>query len=360
MIAAASPDRRSAKLLFVDAYGRMRHLPRRELSSLLRAGDLVVANDAATLPASLHGMHNASGAPIEIRLAAFVTMGDPTRFLAIAFGAGDHRTRTEDRAPPPPLAKDDTLTLGPLAADIESVLDHSRLAIIRFFGDRSTVLSGLARHGKPIQYAHVAAPLALWDVWTKVAADPVAFEPPSAGFALDWRTLSSWRQRGIGLATLTHAAGISSTGDRTLDRRLPFDEHYRIPQSAAAAIAQAKATGGRIVAIGTTVVRALEAALDKSGAVRTGDGVATGRISERTRLRVVDAIVTGVHEPGESHFELLRAFAPNAALDRISEELSERGYQGHEFGDSMLLERQVFAPDGISRAGAAENDALAQ
>ena len=71
--------------------------------------------------------------------------------------------------------------------------------------------------------------------------------------------------------------------------------------------------------------------------------------------------LTGVHEPGESHFELLRAFAPNAALDRISKELSERGYQGHEFGDSMLLERQqVFAPDGISRAGAAANDALAQ
>ena len=63
-----------------------------------------------------------------------------------------------------------------------------------------------------------------------MAADPVAFEPPSAGFALDWQTLARWRGRGIGFATLTHAAGISSTGDPALDRRLPFDEPYRIPQ----------------------------------------------------------------------------------------------------------------------------------
>ena len=171
--------------------------------------------------------------------------------------------------------------------------------------------------GGQIQYAHVPEPLALWDVWTRIAADPIAFEPPSAGFALDWRTLAAWRRRGIGLATLTHAAGISSTGDPTLDLRLPFDEPYRIPERTAAAIEQAKSDAGRIVAIGTTVVRALESAANADGSMRAGDGVASGRIVRGTPLRVVDAILTGVHHPGESHFELLRAFADDAVLDQI-------------------------------------------
>jgi S-adenosylmethionine:tRNA ribosyltransferase-isomerase len=100
MIVAEQPNRRSAKLVIVDADGGMRHLPRREIGSLFNPGDLVVANDAATLPASLHGTHSASGKPIEIRLAAWVSVGDPTQFAAIAFGAGDFRARTEvDRLP---------------------------------------------------------------------------------------------------------------------------------------------------------------------------------------------------------------------------------------------------------------------
>src|SRR5262249_21954333 len=148
-------------------------------------------------------------------------------------------------------------------------------------------------------------PLALWDVWTKIAADPIAFEAPSAGFALDWRILAVWRQQGIGFATLTHAAGISSTGDPLLDLRLPFDEPYKIPQQTATAIARAQAKHGRIVAIGTTVVRALESSANADGSVRSGYGVATGRIGRETYLRVVDAILTGLHQPGDSHFELL-------------------------------------------------------
>ncbi|KGM32371.1 S-adenosylmethionine:tRNA ribosyltransferase-isomerase, partial [Inquilinus limosus] len=232
-------------------------------------------------------------------------------------------------------------SLGPLNAVVERGLGHPRLVRLRFLGRRDRALAGLARHGRPIQYAHVPAPLALWDVWTRIAADPVAFEPPSAGFALDWALLAAWRRRGIGFATLTHAAGISSTGDPALDRRLPFDEPYRIPEATAAAVAQAKATGRRIVAIGTTVVRALEAAAEEDGSVRAGDGVAANRIGPGTRLRVADALLTGMHQPGESHFELLRAFAPDGVLDGLPAALATEGYRGHEFGDVMLLERQA-------------------
>jgi S-adenosylmethionine:tRNA ribosyltransferase-isomerase len=355
MIAADHPDRRRARLLAVDADGRMRHLHRGECCSLFGPGDLIVANDAATLPASLKGTHCPTGEPIEVRLAAWESIGDPTGFVAIAFGAGDYRTRTEDRPPPPPLAMDDCLALGPLAAIIECVLDHPRLFRLRFLGDAAAVLAGLATHAHPIQYAHVPEPLALWDVWTAIAAQPIAFEPPSAGFAIDWNTLAAWRNRGVAFATLTHAAGISSTGDPALDRKLPFDEPYSVPGATAAMIARAKANGGRIVAIGTTVVRALEAAADCDGAVRAGDGVARGRIERGTRLRVVDAILTGVHEPGESHFELRRAFADDARLATISMALAQGGYRSHEFGDFVLLERQSAAGAAAHPASQGQN-----
>jgi S-adenosylmethionine:tRNA ribosyltransferase-isomerase len=248
-----------ARVLVVGASQEMRHLARAAFVDVLRPGDLVVANDAATLPASLHGTHVASGKPIEIRLAARRTLSpDVTDFAAIVFGAGDFHTRTEDRPPPPSLAVHDRLALGPLSATVTGLLGHPRLVALHFRGPADDIWAGIARHGRPIQYAHVATPLLLWDVWTPIASPPVAFEPPSAGFALDWRTIAAMRSRGIGFATITHAAGISSTGDPELDRRLPFDEPYDIPASTARAITTTRARGGRIVAIGTTVVRALE------------------------------------------------------------------------------------------------------
>jgi S-adenosylmethionine:tRNA ribosyltransferase-isomerase len=339
MIAAERLDRRSGKLLVVDADGGLQRLKRSELADLFAPGDLVVANDAATLPASLKGTHVPSGAPIEVRLAAWVTLGNPTRFVALLFGAGDYRTRTEDRQAPPPLAPGDKLALGSNEALIERVLDHPRLVSMRFLGRREAIVAGFARYGRPIQYAHVPEPLALWDVWTRIAAEPVAFEPPSAGYALDWAMLDRWRRRGVGFATVTHAAGLSSTGDAALDRLLPFDEAYRIGEATGAATAETRRAGGRVIAIGTTVVRSLEAAADSSGAVRTGQGLARGRITRETRLRVVDAVLTGVHQPGEGHFELLRAFTDDATLERMSAAFIAGDFLPHEFGDNVLIER---------------------
>ncbi|MEW9303959.1 S-adenosylmethionine:tRNA ribosyltransferase-isomerase [Labrys neptuniae] len=341
MIAAGNPEPGSARLLAVSNSGKIRHLPRSALSLLFNPGDLVVANDAATLPASLAGSHADSGRPLEVRLAAWVAAGDPRRFIAIVFGAGDHRMRTEDRPAPPQLLAGDKLELGPLTAVVERLHGYPRLVSLRFSGPPERILAGLARHGRPIQYAHVPEPLALWAMWTAIAAEPFAFEPPSAGFALDWRTIAAWRRRGVGFASLTHAAGISSTGDAVMDLRLPFDEPYRIPAATAAAITRAKATGGRVIAIGTSVVRALEHAASAPGGLRAGDGLAQGRIGPKSRLRLVDAVLSGVHQPGESHFELLRAFADDLTLDRVSLMLEAWNYRAHEFGDSVLIERRA-------------------
>jgi S-adenosylmethionine:tRNA ribosyltransferase-isomerase len=341
MTAADRIDRQFTKLLVADADGAISHLSRAALASMFRPGDLVVANDAATLPASLQGVHCPTGEPIEARLAGWSSFRDPTRFVAVAFGAGDHRVPTEDRPPPPPLSAGDQLEFGPLIASVERLLDHPRLVRIRITGLPLSIVRGLIQHGRPIQYAHIPKPLRLWDVWTKIAADPIAFEAPSAGFALDWRTLKGWRERGVAFATLSHAAGLSSTGDAALDRRLPIDEYYRIPEACAAAIEAAKRRSGRVIAIGTSVVRALEFAANADGTVRAGEGRASGRIARGARLRVVDAILTGVHQPGESHYELLRAFADDRALDHVRAAVEERDYRPHEFGDSLLIERQA-------------------
>jgi S-adenosylmethionine:tRNA ribosyltransferase-isomerase len=172
----------------------------------------------------------------------------------------------------------------------------------------------------------------LWDVWTPIAALPVAFEPPSAGFALDWKFLAMLRERGVEFATITLAAGISSTGDSGLDARLPFDEPYRVPVTTASAIGRARMQGGRVVAVGTTVVRALE----HSGG-RSGERVADQRIGPATQLRIVDAILSGTHGPDESHYQVLRAFHGDDVLGRASAALEASNYRTHEFGDSVLI-----------------------
>ena len=298
-----------------------------------------------TRPHCLRALAGPTSAPeaLEIRLAGFIEADDPTRFIAVVFGAGDYHTATEERPMPPAVTVGDGLKLGPLVANVDRVLGHRRLISLRFDGTRRQIYEGLVGHGRPIQYSHVPEPLALWDVWTSLAGPPVAFESPSAGFALDWHTVTTWKERGIEFATVTLAAGISSTGDPLLDARLPLDEPYVVPSQTADAIERAKRRGGRVIAIGTTVVRALESAATDPNGVQSGTGVARQRIGPDSDLRIVDAVLTGMHEPGESHHELLGAFADAPLLRRIHRAAEEGHYRSHEFGDSLMIERRAAA-----------------
>jgi S-adenosylmethionine:tRNA ribosyltransferase-isomerase len=340
MMPATVPVQRptGARLLVVREHGRIDHWPRADFVRLFREGDLVIANDAATLPASLRGKHVRSGREIEVRLAGRDSLAQVTRFSAVLFGRGDFRTRTEDRPLPPAVHPGDCLTLGPLQATVVGLHHHPRLVALEFEGSPGAIWEGLARHGRPIQYSHVTQPLALWDTWTPIAGPPVAFEPPSSGFVLDWGTVASLTNHDVRFATITHAAGISSTGDPALDALLPFDEPYRIPAYTAEAIRQARELGTRIIAIGTTVVRALEHAAAIAPVVQAGEAVASQRMDASSRLRIVSAILSGTHEPGTSHYDMLRAFVDEATLNRISRALDEHGYRTHEFGDSVFLE----------------------
>lgn len=308
------------------------------LPELLRAGDLVVVNDAATLPGSLYG-RTAAGEDFELRLAEPV---DGMRLAGVVFGPGDWRTRTELRAAPPPLPLGSLVRIGSIIARVRDVQGRR----VTFLVDEVLDVRGVPHEvttpdaiwraiyasGAPVQYAHRTEPLALWTVQTGYAARPWAAEMPSAGRPLTWDVLLGLRRAGIGIATLTHAAGLGSIGDAEADRVLPWPERYEIPERTARAIAATRTIGGRIIAIGTTVVRALEA----SGG-RAGQGIATLRLDPTYRPNVVDGLVSGLHVPGESHFELLRAFASQARLARALDVAAAAGMSGHELGEACLI-----------------------
>jgi S-adenosylmethionine:tRNA ribosyltransferase-isomerase len=296
----------------------------------------VVVNDAATLPASLTlTSHDA-----ELRLAGFE--GDAgfrdVVFRGVLLGAGSWRQATERRGPAPSVRVGDTLTAGALSARVVAVDPEAReLVDVRFEPAGAELLAALYRAGRVIQYSYLERPLELWDVQNGYAARPWAFEPPSAGLSLSFELVTALRRRGVELAWLSHAAGISSTGSAALDRRLPFPERYEIPAQTVSAVARARAAGRRVVAVGTTVVRALESAARRPGGLRAGEGSATLVLGPGFRRRVVSAILSGLHEEGTSHFALLESFADRALLARSVRHAAEHGYLQHEFGDVCLV-----------------------
>jgi S-adenosylmethionine:tRNA ribosyltransferase-isomerase len=343
------PERRDdVRLLVVDPLaGAFRETRTPALPALLAPGDLLVVNDAAVLPASLRG-EDAAGRPVEARLVA--ARGGP-RFVAVLFGAGDWRQRTEDRPPPAEAAPGARLRFGALGAEVAARSARSpRLVELRFDVEGAALWAALYREGRPVQYSYLAHELPLWAVQTVYAGRPWAFEMPSAGRPLSWEILLVLRRKGVRWAALTHAAGPSSTGDSALDAALPLPERYDIPATTVAAIARARAGGGRVVAVGTTVVRALEGAAARGGPLRAGAGETDLRITPAHRPRIVDGVLSGTHAAAESHFALLGAFAGAELLARASGYADEQGFLTHELGDATLvLPGALAAPELAGR-----------
>jgi S-adenosylmethionine:tRNA ribosyltransferase-isomerase len=315
--------RQQVRLVVMDrAADRIETRPFAALAELLRAGDVIVVNDAATLPGSLFGV-TADGARFELRL-----VGPPegARLHAVLLGEGDWRTRTEDRPPPPRLAAGDRVMLGGAPARIAAA-DGRRVTL-----EVTDPWHLIYARGAPVQYAYRHHLLPLYEVQTAFAARPWAAEMPSAGRPLTWEVIVGLRRAGVRIVALTHAAGLSSTGEPALDRALPWPERYELPARTARAIASTRASGGRVIAIGTSVVRALEA----SGGA-PGSGTATLRLDSRYTPRIVDGIVSGLHVPGESHHELLSAFAPAELLERGLAAAAAAGMSAHELGDACLI-----------------------
>jgi S-adenosylmethionine:tRNA ribosyltransferase-isomerase len=338
MIAATHPRafREQARMLILDCKrNTFADSTIRELPQALRSGDLVVVNDAAALPASLRAK-SPGGASVEIRLVSQIKESD---WRAVLMGEGTWRIPTELRDLPEIVRVGDQLQISrEFSAEVIEVANGScRLVTLRFSRRGGAMWSGIYAHGRPIQYSYLSEDLPLWSVQTAYASRPWAAEMPSAGYPLIWKTLLELKRRGVRLAWLTHAAGLSSTGHENIDALLPFPEHFEIPPETIDAVALARRSGGRVVAVGTTVVRALEGSLALKGCLEAGEGYTDLVIDGSFQRQIVDGLLTGMHDPAQSHFRLLRAFADESLLRRAWRHAAAAGYMCHEFGDVCLI-----------------------
>ena len=330
MKAARSPrsDKMKVRLLVVSG-DELHDSSIESLPDHLQPGDLLVVNDAATLPASLHG-RDARGNWLEVRLNGQV---DDRVWRTVTFGAGDWRTPTEDRPSPPGLREGEEIIFSDdFRARVlrESALS-ARLLDLEFNLEGQDLWRGIYAHGKPVQYSYMNEGLALWSVQNVYSGRPWAVEMPSAGHAFNWRTLLRLAEKGVRIVPLTHGAGLSSTGDVDIDRALPLAERFEIPAGTMQAVTETKAGGGRVIAVGTSVVRALESS--SYGLA----GLTEVKIGPEHQLLNVDGLLTGTHDVSESHYQLLQAFVPVSLLRRISRHLDEENYLTHEFGDLCLI-----------------------
>jgi S-adenosylmethionine:tRNA ribosyltransferase-isomerase len=317
----------------------IRHASARELTELLRPGDLLVVNRSATIPSSFHGTHKPSKKSIEIRLASFrgASPGDLSSWHAIAFGSGDWRTPTENRASPPELKVADMISIGQgLDIKVEAVdKNFNRLIQIEFIG--RDLISSLYKYGSPIQYSYMNETLAVWDQQTLFAGPALSVEPPSAAFAMSWELLFKLQNAGVEVATVLHGAGISTSGSRDLDRHLPLEEWFEVGTATVDSIFRTKTRGGKVVALGTSVARALESSVNFYGRLEPKSGFTSLRIGTKTKIKVVDALISGLHEPGTSHLELSKAFCSKELVEQAYDQASSLPYRNHEFGDLSFL-----------------------
>jgi S-adenosylmethionine:tRNA ribosyltransferase-isomerase len=310
------------RLLVVDARTRiLTHTRFDHLPDFLGPGDLMVLNTSRTVAAALPATR-ADGTTVQLRPC--VRREGSWDVLAV-----------EPRPPHAniPLEPGEVLLVAPsiTARVLGRREDIPLLWTVAVDGDG---LDEMAAGGSPIRYSYVPTPIPLDYYQTVYAGRPGSSEMPSAGRPLSWELLGELARAGVKTAPLLLHTGLSSYQDDEFDleHRL-FEEVYEVPAASAAAVNAAS----RVVAVGTTVVRALESAVGPDGRVAAASGWTTLRLGAGSALRAVDGLITGLHEPQASHFDLLRSFLDEELLDRAYREAVERRYLFHEFGDSMLV-----------------------
>jgi S-adenosylmethionine:tRNA ribosyltransferase-isomerase len=298
--------------------GTVEHAHFRDLPALLAPGDLLVLNTSATLPAALSATRG-DGTALELHLSTPLPDGGDDWVVELR----------RELAPFPGGRPGETLALAD-GATVELLARYRagpRLWVAR---PRlpEPVEDFLAAHGRPIRYRHVTDPRPLADYQTVYALDPGSAEMPSAGRAFTPETFASLAARGIGVASLVLHAGVSSLelGER------PYPERFVVPAATAAAMGSARRAGGRVVAVGTTVVRALETTGGAAGA-----GWTDLEITPERGVHVVDALLTGWHDPDAPHLQMLEALAGRDLVERSYRAAAEGGYLWHEFGDLNLI-----------------------
>jgi S-adenosylmethionine:tRNA ribosyltransferase-isomerase len=332
------PERRGirrdqVRLLVIDrATGRIEHTRFDKVDNYLRAGDLLVFNSSRTLPASLRGCECSAthGPCMEVRLAE--RLPDDSWLALLVCEQGDPFGCGLRAGMQIQFAEGLTGTV------LERDANISRLWKLRFSVSGPQLVDLIYRLGKPIRYEYVSAPWDLDYYQTVYATEPGSAEMPSAGRAFTWKLLLDLKRRGIGSAYVVLHAGLSSYLDDEVDRQHPAsEEEYFVNRVTARKINQARERGGRVIAVGTTVVRALESATNESGSVNEMHDYTRLKIDRQYQLRSVDGLLTGLHEPEASHLDLLSAFLSREKIRAAYDEAITRKYLWHEFGDLNLI-----------------------
>ena len=311
------------RLLVVDrATCAVHHSRFDRLGEHLGPGDLLVVNTSRALPAAVRA-RRASGEAVQLRPC----VRRPGEWDALA-------VQVEPPHANVPLRPDEELIVGDAVLRVTGRRPDIPLLWRLELAGAADDLDLILRHGEPIRYSYVPEPVPLDAYQPVYASRPGSAESPSAGLPFTWELLHELRRRGAGLAELVLHTGLSSYQDDDFDlEHHLFEEWFELDQGAADAINRAD----RVLAVGTTVVRALETAAGEDGRVRAMRGWTRLAIGSGSRLRAVDALLTGMHEPEASHFDLLRAFLAEPLLRRAYREAIAAGYLWHEFGDAALV-----------------------
>ncbi len=331
---AGSPPERSGVprdgvRMMVAAGGEITHARFSDIRTYLSPGDVLVVNVSATIPASLDGT-SVDSTPVRIHLSSPMGGLVWTVEPRLPIGTGSHRWADfEGGAVRLPGGAEAQL----LVRDARS----PRLWVTELRGV-DDVASYLQRHGAPIRYAHTNRAWPLSDYQSVYARVPGSAEMPSAGRPFTTQLLTSLVSAGITVVPVVLHAGVASFEDG----ELPDVERYVVPEPTARLINQARRAGSIVVAVGTTSVRAIETVTDSAGVVHPGSGTTDLIVTAERGAWGVDGLLTGWHEAGASHLQLVEGVAGRGTVARTYAEADIHGYLRHEFGDSLLV---LPAPD---------------
>ncbi|GAA6616660.1 S-adenosylmethionine:tRNA ribosyltransferase-isomerase [Scytonema sp. NUACC26] len=336
LLAKEPPERRGigrdrVRLMAIDrTINKVEHTRFDRIGEFLRPGDLLVFNSSRTLPACLNGCEVPRGDCMEIRLAQHLP--DDSWLVLLLCQQGDPFSCGLRSGMQIDFEQGLTGTV------YDRDVNIPRLWKLRFSKSGTELMDLLYRLGRPVRYEYVSAPWELDYYQTVYAKEPGSAEMPSAGRAFTWKLLFDLKHQGVQTAYIVLHTGLSSYMDDALDAQHPAsEEEYFISEVAAQKINQTHLNGGRVIAVGTTVVRALESIADDTGKVKAEHGYTRLHITANHRLKTVDGLLTGMHEPEASHLDLLTAFLSAEKIRDSYEEAVQKQYLWHEFGDLNLI-----------------------
>lgn len=329
--AAAGPpesrglDRDGVRLLVARSAG-ISHTTFRDLGLFIKPGDLLVVNNSATLPAAVDGTRQ-DGRAATVHFSA--EMDDGSWILELRKPDNTGPFLDGSAGEEVQLAAGGRMVIRSAYRGVEG---RSRLLLAR--PELGGPVAGyLQRFGRPITYGYLRERPPLSEYQTIFATEPGSAEMPSAGRPFSGRLLAGLVSRGVSLAPVTLHTGVSSPEVT----ELPAVERFRVPAATAALVNHTHREGGRVVAVGTTVTRALESAVDEQGLLSAAEGWTDLVLDASRPVRAVNGLITGWHATSATHLMLLESVAGSDLVTRAYNAAVGAGYLWHEFGDSCLL-----------------------